>query len=166
MKTGLCSKHLIFASIYFILIIFVPTTVVAEEPRARVVYHVDFADPDRLGATLTSVYNMVNTYQESLEEYDVRIVFLGQGIRFLTTDPLKGTPFAEDKKLKAQKKVLMERLISASEVQEVKLELCNITREAINLDQKKIMKGVKMVQSGVVRIAELQSKGFAYLKMQ
>lgn len=166
MKTRLCCKHLIYVFVSLILVIIVPTTVVAEELKARVVYHVDFADPDRLGATLVSINNMVNTYQESLEEYDVRIVFLGQGIRFLTTDPLKGTPFAEDKKLKAQKKVLMERLISANEVQDVKLELCNITRTAINLDEKKIMKGVKLVQSGVVRIVELQSKGFAYLKMQ
>lgn len=148
------------------LVALLPSVAVATEERVKVVYHVDFADPDRLGATLTSVNNMINVYQESLTEYDVRIVFLGQGIRFLTTDKLKGTPFAENRKLRIRKKVLMERLISASDVQEVKLELCDITRQAINLDQKKIMEQVTMVRSGVVRLAELQFKGFAYIKMQ
>lgn len=136
------------------------------EDVKKVVYHVDFADPNRLSAMITSINNMVNTYQEDLADYDVRIVFVAHGIRFLTEDTLKGTPFVEDRALRARKNDLMTRLSGLHDIQEVKLELCNITRESISLDKEKLMPGVELVQSGVVRIAELQEKGFAYLKIQ
>jgi intracellular sulfur oxidation DsrE/DsrF family protein len=51
-------------------------------------------------------------------------------------------------------------------VQEVRLELCDITRAGIGLDKSKLLEGVESVPSGVVRIAELQSQGFAYIKIE
>jgi len=48
----------------------------------------------------------------------------------------------------------------------VKLEVCGITREQIGLDEKKLIPGVTVVRSGVVRIVELQHQGFAYLKVE
>lgn len=136
------------------------------EPVAKVVYHADFADPRRFSAMLTSINNMVNTYQHDLAEYDVRIVFVAHGIRFVTLDPLKGTPFAEDAAMKARRKNLNERLRSLREIQGVKLELCGITREEIGLAPNKLIAGVELVRSGVVRVAELQRQGFAYIKIE
>lgn len=132
----------------------------------KVVYHADFADPRRFSAMLTSINNMVTTYQTDLVEYDVRIVFVSHGIRFVTDDPMRGTLFAEDTLLKERRQDLRSRLQSLQETQGVKLELCNITREAVNLDEAKLMAGVELVQSGVVRLAELQHLGFAYLKIE
>jgi len=143
-----------------------PEPEVAVEEVKKVVYHIDFYDVDRVSATLTSINNMVNTYQETLMEYDVRIVFLGAGIRFTTNDPLKGTPFEENDAFKKRKTEILERIIGIKEVQEVKLELCEITRVAIGLDKEKLLPGVESVTSGVVRIAELQDQGFAYIKIQ
>jgi len=136
------------------------------EQVEKVVYHADFADPRRFSAMLASINNMVTVYQSDLKEYDVRIVFVSHGIRFLTADPLKGTPFAEDAALRAQRKELLERVRSLHDTQGVKLELCNITLEAARLDPKKLLPGVQLVPSGVVRLAELQHQGFAYLKIE
>ena len=83
---------------------------VADESVKRVVWHVDFAEPRRLSALIQNVNNMVTTYQGELEEYDVRIVFLAGGIRFLTKDPLVNTPFAEDKEMKDRRAELILRL--------------------------------------------------------
>lgn len=138
----------------------------AAPAAVKVVYHADFADPRRFSAMLTSINNMVTTYQSDLVEYDVRIVFVSHGIRFVTDDPLRGTLFAEDALLKERRQDLRSRLQSLQETQGVKLELCNITREAVNLDEAKLMAGVELVQSGVVRLAELQHQGFAYLKIE
>jgi len=135
-----------------------------EEKIAKVVWHVDFAEPRRFSSMLTSIFNMVTTYQNELMEYDVRIVLLSHGIRFVTTDKLKGTPFEEDKELAESRKNLMTRLNSLREVSGVKLALCEITRAAVKLDRKKIMSGVELVPSGVVEVAKLQSEGFSYLK--
>ncbi len=139
---------------------------VPAEPVARVVWHVDFGDPRRLSAMIQNVNNMVTTYQGELMEYDVRIVFVAAGIRFVTEDALLKTPFAADKAFKARRKELIQRLNQLREVQNVKLEFCEITRESINLPSDRIIAGVEPVRSGVVRIAELQHRGFAYLKVE
>jgi len=144
----------------------VSNAVAEEDEVMKVVYHADFTSPRRLSAMLTSINNMVTTYQNDLVEYDVRIVFVSHGIRFLTKDKLKKTPFAEDKALAERKDNLMQRITSLQDVQEVKLELCDITRQAVKLDPKKLMPNVKLVRSGVVRIAELQHQGFAYIKIE
>ena len=132
----------------------------------RVVYHADFGDPRRFSAMLTNIGNMVGVYQSNLEDYDIRIVFVSYGIRFVTRDSLAGTPFAEDAALKERRENLIGRLESLHNTYGVKLELCNITREQVGLDQKKLIPNVQMVPSGVARIVELERKGYAYLKVE
>ena len=132
----------------------------------KVVYHADFSDARRFSAMLTSINNMVTFYQNELIEYDVRIVFVSHGIRFLTDDRLEGTPFESDKGLEQRRSNLKGRLTSLLDVQEVKLELCDITRTQIDLDKDRLYPGVDLVQSGVVKIAELQHQGFAYIKIE
>lgn len=137
-----------------------------EEDLVKVVYHVDYADPRRYSAMLTSINNMVTTFQNDLSDYDVRIVFVAHGIRFMTDDRLEGTPFAEDDKLAERRSELKDRLMSLYNVQDVKLELCDITRQGIGLDEEKLYPDVELVRSGVVRLSELQQDGFSYLKIE
>jgi intracellular sulfur oxidation DsrE/DsrF family protein len=133
----------------------------------KVVYHADFSDPRRFSAMLTSINNMVMHYNNELVDYDVRIVFLSHGIRFVTDDPLRNTPFVEDKALKAQRENLRGRLMTLASLHNVKLELCDITRTQVNLDKGKLYAPVTLVPSGVVRIAQLQNdEGFAYIKVE
>jgi intracellular sulfur oxidation DsrE/DsrF family protein len=138
----------------------------ASDDVVKVVYHADFSDARRFSAMLTSINNMVTTYQNELVEYDVRIVFVSHGIRFLTDDRLEATPFKSDSLLEERRDNLKGRLTSLQNVQDVKLELCDITRAQINLDDGKLYQGVGLVRSGVVRIAELQHQGFAYIKIE
>jgi uncharacterized protein len=147
--------------------------VAADQPPAKpaeevikVVYHADFADPRRFSAMLANIHNMVSTYQSELKDYDVRIVFVSYGIRFVTQDKLAGTPFAEDAALKQRRADLLGRLATLRDNEGVKLELCEITREAVHLPREKIIPGVVSVPSGVVRIVELQRQGYAYLKVE
>jgi intracellular sulfur oxidation DsrE/DsrF family protein len=137
-----------------------------EDEVSKVVYHADFADPRRFSAMLTSINNMVTYYQNEMIEYDVRIVFVAHGIRFVTSDKLEKTPFVEDKAMAERRESNTGRLSTLNSVQEVKLELCDITRSGIGLDKSKLLEGVESVPSGVVRIAELQSQGFAYIKIE
>jgi intracellular sulfur oxidation DsrE/DsrF family protein len=138
----------------------------AADDVVKVVYHADFADPRRFSAMLTSINNMVTYYQNQLVEYDVRIVFVAHGIRFLTDDNLADTPFAADEALEERRANLSGRLSALNTVQGVKLELCDITRSGIGLSASKLYKNVQTVPSGVVRIAELQRDGFAYIKIE
>ena len=133
---------------------------------AKVVYHADFADPRRFSAMLTSINNMVTFYQNELIDYDVRIVFVAHGIRFLTGDKLKDTPFSSDAALEERRDNLRGRLSALNSVQDVKLELCDITRTGVSLPEDALYKGVELVPSGVVRIADLQTRGYAYIKIE
>lgn len=132
----------------------------------KVVYHADFSDPRRYSAMLTSINNMAMTYQNDLVDYDIRIVFVSHGIRFVTEDKLANTPFAEDNELKQRRADLLARMKGLREVQGVKFELCDITREAVRLPKEKFIPGLNFVRSGVVQLAELQRQGFAYIKVE
>ena len=46
------------------------------------------------------------------------------------------------------------------------LELCGITRAQTDVPVKSLYEGVTVVQSGVVRLAELQRDNFAYIKIE
>jgi hypothetical protein len=138
----------------------------ADDDVMRVVYHADFADPRRFSAMLTSIHNMVTTYENELVDYDVRIVFVAHAIRFVTDDKLEQTPFAADADLEARRDNLKGRLAALNETKGVKLELCEITRSQINLPADRLYPAVEAVTSGVVRIAELQHQGFSYIKVE
>jgi intracellular sulfur oxidation DsrE/DsrF family protein len=146
-----------------LLLTWLPLQVLAE---AKVVYHADFSDPRRFSSMLTSINNMVTHYNNELMDYDVRIVFVAHGIRFVTEDRLADTPFAEDAELAERRANLAGRLQSLQQVHGVKLELCDITRRETGLANQKLYAGVELVPSGVVRIAELQADGFAYIKIE
>jgi intracellular sulfur oxidation DsrE/DsrF family protein len=144
-----------------------PSMATAADPAARVVYHADFSDPRRFSAMLTSINNMAVHYENELMDHDIRIVAVSHGVRFLTDDPLEGSPFAEDDTLAAERDNLRGRLSSLVSVHGVKVELCDITRSALDLPEDALYDGVSMVPSGVVRLAELQNtKGFAYIKIE
>lgn len=133
---------------------------------AKVVYHIDFNDVTRYSATLTSVNNLLNAYEGELRDYEVTIVFVGHGIRFVTDDALKGTPYAADKALSDRRAELKGRLNTLIKVRNVKALLCDKTRDEIALAKEKLYDGVGLTPSGVVTIADLQMQGYAYLKIQ
>ena len=138
----------------------------SDDGALKVVYHADFADPRRFSAMITSINNMVTYYENEMLDYDVRIVFVAHGIRFVTDDKLAKTPFEEDAELTERRANLKGRLMSLHEVKNVKLELCDITRSQIGLDKSKLYEGVESVPSGVVQVAALQHEGFAYIKVE
>ncbi|MDG4866920.1 DsrE family protein [Guyparkeria sp. 1SP6A2] len=132
----------------------------------RVVYHVDFPDPTRYSATLTSINNLINDAEQKLLPWDVHLVLVGHGIRFATDDPLEGTAFAADEALNERRAELKGRLQSLVEMRDVKVHLCDVTRKETGLAEDQLYEGVELVGSGVAKIADLQRDGYAYLKIQ
>ena len=161
-------RHLLLATVLALPVhtVFAQDDAGDSDASVKVVYHADFTDPRRFSAMLTSINNMVTFYQNELIDYDVRIVFVAHGIRFLTDDKLEDTPFSTDAALEERRSNLHGRLSALNSVQDVKLELCDITRTGISLSEDSLYEGVKLVPSGVVRIAELQSRGYAYIKIE
>ncbi len=138
----------------------------AADDGAKVVYHVDFNDPTRYSATLTSINNIMNFYENELMEPEIHLVFVGFGLRFTTDDALKGTPYEHDAALLERRDELKGRLDALMNVRGVKVHLCDKTRDEVGLAPEKVYKGIELTTSGVAKIAILQSEGFAYLKIQ
>lgn len=158
--TGMITATLLAFSTLFM------ATAHAADDGAKVVYHVDFKDPTRYSATLTSINNIMNFYENELMEPEIHLVFVGFGLRFTTDDALKGTPYEADKKLLDRRDELKGRLDALMNVRGVKVHLCDKTRAEIDLPQDKVYKGIELTTSGVAKIAILQSEGFSYLKVQ
>lgn len=162
MKTLTRFNTLFFAVFFFLF----SSNMQAADEGAKAVYHVDFKDPTRYSATLTSINNIINFYESELMEAEVHLVFVGFGLRFTTDDALKATPYEADAALLKRRDNLKGRLSSLINVRGVKVHLCDKTRDEVGLSKSKVYKGVEFVASGVAKIAMLQSQGFAYLKIQ
>src|SRR5690349_62721 len=124
-------------------------------------YHCDFGDPQRFSQLLTNMNNHLSSYEFDTLRLKLVIVAHGAGIKFFLDD-LSGTPWANDK----IDPDLYKRFTGLTKFG-VEAYLCEITykRNNIYLGKTKQDAFLKFVPSGVATVAELQSKGFAYLKV-
>jgi uncharacterized protein len=124
-------------------------------------YHCDFGDPARFGQMLTNMNNHLSVYEFDNMRVKLVIVTHGAGVQFFLDD-LEGTPWANNK----IEPDLYKRFVGLTKFG-VEAYLCEITfkRNKIDLAKAKKDSFLKFVPSGVATVAELQSKGFAYLKV-
>ena len=124
-------------------------------------YHCDFGDPRRFGQMLTNINNHLSVYEFDPFKVKIVVVAHGAGLKFFLDD-LSGTPWAKDK----IDPELYKRFTGLTKFG-VEAYLCEITYKRQNIDMAKTRKDsfLKFVPSGVATVAELQSKGFAYLKV-
>ena len=159
------ARHFILLSVVTLTPLLSSHALAADE-GAKVVYHVDFKDATRYSATLTSINNIINYYESELMVADVHLVFVGFGLRFTTDDNLKGTPYEPGKTLLERRSELKGRLDALMNTRDVKVHLCDKTRDEVGLPQTQVYDGIQLTPSGVAKIAILQSEGYAYLKVQ
>ena len=124
-------------------------------------YHCDFGDPQRFSQLLTNMNNHLSVYEFDTMRVKLVIVTHGAGVKFFLDD-LAGTPWAGDK----VDPDLYKRFVGLTKFG-VEAYLCEITFKRNNIDPAKAKKDpfLKFVPSGVATAAELQGKGFAYLKV-
>ena len=124
-------------------------------------YHCDFGDPARFGQLLTNMNNHLSVYEFDNMRVKLVIVTHGAGVQFFMDD-LTDTPWANNK----IDPDLYKRFTGLTKFV-VEAYLCEITFKRDKIDRAKAKKDpfLKFVPSGVATVAELQSKGFAYLKV-
>jgi intracellular sulfur oxidation DsrE/DsrF family protein len=125
------------------------------------VYHCDFGDPQRFSQMLQNMLNHYSTYEFDSFKLKLVVVAHGQGLKFFLDD-LSGTPWEKDK----IDPEIYQRFVGLTKYG-VEAYLCQITYKRLKIDQAKTKKDafLKFVPSGVATVAELQAKGFAYLKV-
>ena len=124
-------------------------------------YHCDFGDVQRFSQMLTNINNHLSAYEFDPMRVKLVIVTHGAGIKYFLADRA-GTPWEKDQ----IDEDLFKRYVGLTKFG-VECYLCEITykRNKIDLAKTRNDPSLKFVPSGVATVAELQSKGFAYLKV-
>ena len=127
----------------------------AEEPKPhRLVIQVDQDDPAVMNLALNNATNVLEYYRAKGETVDLDIVAYGPGLHMLRVDT---SPVKE--RIKRMKDLAFPSTVQFS--------ACNNTRE--NMEKKEgrpvtVVSDAVLVPSGVVRLMELQEKGWSYLR--
>jgi len=131
-----------------------------KETDVACLYHCDFGDPARFSQMLTNINNHLSAYEFDPMRIKIVIVAHGAGIKFFLED-LSGTTWENDK----IDPDIYKRFVGLTKF-EVEAYLCQITYTRQKIDPARTRKdaALKFVPSGVATVADLQSKGFAYLK--
>lgn len=124
----------------------------AEEGVHRIAVHVDQNDPAVMNMALNNVQNVKKYYADKGEKIIVEIVAYGPGLIMLVseTSPVKDRISA-----------------MALEDPEMQFSACGNTHRAMSKKAGKeieLVAEATMVDSGVVRLLELQEQGYAYVK--
>jgi uncharacterized protein len=133
---------------------------VKKETDIACLYHCDFGDPQRFSQMLTNINNHLSAYDFDTLRVKIVIVAHGGGIKFFLDD-LSGTPWEKD----SIDPDIYRRFVGLTKFG-VEAYLCQITYRRLHIDPAKTRKEAFLwfVPSGVATVAELQAKGFGYLK--
>jgi hypothetical protein len=118
----------------------------------RVAMHVDSSNPKIQNMALNNMVNVEKYYRAKGEKVIIELVAYGPGLHMLRSDTSK----------------------VKNRIEKISLELDNVSFAACGNTMKKmtkkegkappIMSEAKNVQSGVVRLVELQERGWAYIR--
>ncbi len=124
-------------------------------------YHCDFGDPQRFSQLLQNMLNHYSVYDHDGMRLKLVVVAHGPGLKFFLKD-LSGTPWEKE----TLDPDLFKRFEGLTKFG-AEAYLCRITYKRLNIDPAKTREaaGLSFVPSGVATVADLQSKGFAYLKV-
>ena len=132
-----------------------------KETDVACLYHCDFGDDRRFSQMLQNINNHLSAYDFDTLKVKIVIVAHGAGIKFFLHD-LSATPW-EEEKIDAD---IYKRFVGLTKFG-VEAFLCQITYERLNIDPARTRSEsfLRFVPSGVATVAELQAKGFGYLKI-
>jgi intracellular sulfur oxidation DsrE/DsrF family protein len=136
--------------------VFVPGDAAARPPAAKKQHHlilqVNTNDPAAMNLALNNATNVVQYYGELSENVKVEVVAFGPGLHMLREDTSPVKARIETMALSAP---------------EVSFKACGNTRDNMHKAESKdipLIPQARLVKSGVVRIMELEERGWTYVK--
>jgi uncharacterized protein len=126
----------------------------AETPKHRVVIQVDQNDADVMNMALNNARNVIEYYNDKHEDVDVEVVAYGPGLHMLRDD----TSPVKDR---------IKQLKDVSYPSQIVFSACNNTKQGMEKREGHpipIISQAGIVPAGVVRIMELEEKGYSYVR--
>jgi intracellular sulfur oxidation DsrE/DsrF family protein len=132
----------------------VPAAARAADKPHRVVIQVDQNDPAVMNLALNNVKNIVEHFRGKNEAIEIEIVAYGPGLHMLRAD----TSPVKDR---------IKQMSEASIPSKIVFSACNNTKQGMEKREAhaiSIIPQATIVPSGVVRIMELQERGWSYVR--
>ena len=133
----------------------VATTKIHQAPKAhRLVIQVDQNDPAVMNLALNNATNVIDYYRAKGEDVDVDVVTYGPGLHMLRAD----TSPVQDR---------IKSLKDSAFPSKIQFSACNNTKEGMEKKEGhpiNVLSEAVLVPSGVVRLMELQEKGWSYVR--
>ena len=133
----------------------VATTKVPQAPKAhRLLIQVDQNDPALMNLALNNATNVIEHYRAKGEEVNVDVVTYGPGLHMLRAD----TSPVQDR---------IKNLKDLAFPSKIQFSACNNTKEGMEKKEGhpiNVLSEATIVPSGVVRLMELQEKGWSYVR--
>ena len=119
-----------------------------EETEHKIVYQCNKIDPDYLEHIMFSVGEMVWKYGDDIQ---VIVTAFGPGLHLLLKQPIRPVP------------PLIQQRVTSLQQYGVKFHACGNTMKSLNVTEKDLIDGVKVVPIGVDDLMQLQEQGYAYV---
>jgi intracellular sulfur oxidation DsrE/DsrF family protein len=126
----------------------------ADEAKHRLAIQVDQNDPQLMNLAINNATNVIEYYRAKNEDVDIDIVTYGPGLHMFRAD----TSPVKDR---------LKRLKEMAFPGNVQFSACNNTKQGMEKAEGKevpILSEATIVPSGVVRLMELQEKGWSYVR--
>jgi intracellular sulfur oxidation DsrE/DsrF family protein len=124
------------------------------EKAHRLLIQVDQNDPAVMNLALNNATNVIEYYRSKGEDVDVDVVTYGPGLHMLRTD----TSPVKDR---------IKNLKDTAFPSKIQFSACNNTKEGMEKKEGHpidVLSDSVLVPSGVVRLMELQEKGWSYIR--
>jgi len=141
-----------------------------EDDTVKIVYQCDFSDPKRVHLMLNTLNNAVKYYDKNMIDYQIDIVALGPCLQYVMKD-FKGTGFTKKPYINHGGPTgagTASRIASLKQLggDHIKMFACHNTMDKKHVKPEQISDYVKITPAGVIKVIDLQRKGFAYIKIK
>lgn len=140
-----------------------------EDGDVKVVYQCDFSNPKRVHLMLNTINNAVEFYNKNFISYEIDIVALGPCLQYMMKN-FKKTDFEEKPYIthggptEAGTRGRLKSL-QLTGGDSIKFYACKNTMDNKHVKEDQIEDFAKLTPAGIVKIIDLQQKGYAYIKI-
>ncbi|WP_459862836.1 DsrE family protein [Endothiovibrio diazotrophicus] len=155
------NRAIALLALLFTLVGFAMPAAAGDYGKQKVVYHINYDDPQRQAGALRNIQNHVNAVGAA--NLDLRVVLHGNGLTLLLDPDAVGNT----KLKRGNANETMQAKISGLKQQGVKFKICANTLRGKHVDLENDLYDASqedVVPSGVAELAHLQQQGFAYIR--
>ncbi|PLY13416.1 MAG: hypothetical protein C0631_14090 [Sedimenticola sp.] len=147
--------------ILFTFLLFAGTTLAGMYGQQKVVYHINYDNPQQQAGALRNIQNHINAV--GADNIEVKVVLHGNGVSLLTTpDALSATKLKQ-----ANADDQMQARVDGLKNQGVAFNVCANTLKGKQISRENHLYNVDeadVVPSGVAHLSYLQGQGYTYIK--